>query len=106
MKVITVSARTWDIKSMYQEAKTPARRALAGYIIKAGKTNDPIYGAAFTMLRGLEVCNGTQHIYDIDFKCSNEDKTQIIRIVEATRSGSLNSFSLSRREINHILSLL
>ena len=105
LKNIKVYPHTWETRSLYQSANTPAQRALAGYIVKTGNTSNPICGAAFSMLRDIEYCKQRDIIYDLLFCAEPEEQKQIVRIVEAALKGSLDRFSFTKREITYIITL-
>lgn len=105
MKNIKVRPCTWETRSLYQSAKTPAQRALAGYIVKTGNTSNPICGAAFSMLRDIEYYRQKDIIYDLLFCVGPEEQKQIVKIVEAALKGSLDRFSFTKREITYIITL-
>ena len=105
MKNIKVYPHTWEMRSLYQSANTPAQRALAGYIVKTGSTNNPICGAAFSMLREVEYCQQKDIIYNLLFCVEEKDRKQIVKMVEAAIKGSLDRFSFTKREITYIITL-
>ena len=97
MKPIEINAIPWDVKSLYQEAKTPALRALFGYMLKTGNTNDPTLGGAFSLIRDIEMCNG--NIYRIIPAVSRSKEKEIITIAETAMAGKLKGFALTKMEI-------
>lgn len=101
MRNIKVIETVWDIKSLYKEATTPARRALAGYMLKTGKTNDLLLGAAFTLLREVERCKN--RLYNLSFAVMPEEEKQIVAAVEIAMNGGFKKFALSKREIKRTL---
>lgn len=105
MKVIYVQPHIWEVKSLYQSAQTPAQRDLAGYIIKTGNANNPICGAAFSMLREIESCRNRGLIYQLLFVVTIDEQKQILKMVETALNGGLHRFSFTKREMIHIITL-
>lgn len=101
MRVITIKLNAWDTESLYKDATTYDRRTLLGYMRNAGKLNDPIYGAAYSLLRSLEINRG--RIYQLEFLCTQKQMKEIVKIVEATRDGSLKHHHLSIWHKNYIM---
>ena len=101
MKNIKIVETVWDIKSLYKEANTPARRALAGYMLQTGKTNDVILGGAFSLLRDIESCKGK--VYRLESGTTPRNEKLIISNVELAIGGGLNKFALKEREIRKTL---
>ena len=101
MQKIVMKRQFWDIKSLYKEAKTPAQRALVGYMIETGKANDDLMGASFSVLRSVEKCK--RKLYYLVPEVGHQDERQIISIVETTMMGGLRKYALSKREIRRIL---
>ena len=89
--------------ALYRKANTPAQRALTGYMIKAGMINDPIFGGAFMVLRGIERCIQNEEIYELYNCVDNETKRKILYIVQLALDGKFDRFSISERERNEIL---
>lgn len=104
MKIIKVADTVYDIRTFYKNARTPAQRALLGYIIKGGFAHDPIFGGAFALLCDVELCKNNKRIYklitepDVPLKVEK----QIIYIAEAAMNGEWDEFALNEREINYI----
>jgi hypothetical protein len=101
MKTITINAIPWDVKSLYQESSTPTRRALLGYMLKTGNTNDATLGGAFSLIRDIEMRNGK--LYRIVSQVSHKQEKEIISIAETAMAGGLKSFALTKREIKSTL---
>ena len=106
MKTIKIYNISYDIKTLYRKANSPAQRALAGYMIKSGQTYDPIFGGAFHFLRVVERCVATEEIYEIYNCTDDETKQKIIHIAQLAIDGDLDKFVLSEREINNTLKSL
>lgn len=92
-----------DPITLYRKAKTPAQRALVGYITKAGMINDPIFGGAFNVLRGIENCMRNEEIYELYNCVDNETKRKILYVVQLAMDGKFDKFTISERERNGIL---
>lgn len=101
MKNIFITATPWDVKSLYQESSTPARRALLGYMLKTGNTNDSVLGGAFSLVRDVEMRNGK--LYRVIPQVSRSQEKEIIAIAETAMAGGLKSFALTKREIKRTL---
>ena len=102
MKIIKVMETVYDIKTLYKEASTQAQRALVGYMLKTGKTNDVILGGAFTLVKDVERCKGKLYKL-ITRTAAEENEKQIISIAETAMAGGFNQFALSKREIRRTL---
>ena len=103
MKTIKVMATTYDIRNLYSRAKSPAQRALLGYMVKTGEMSNPIFGGAFHILRNIEWCVGYGEIYNL-FPIENTTiVTQIVDIAQSALDGKFDSFAFSAKEINNIL---
>ena len=89
--------------TLYRKANTQAQRALVGYIIKAGFVDDPIFGGAFNVLRGVERCMQNEEIYELYNCVDNETKKRILHIVQLALDGKFDRFAISERERNDIL---
>lgn len=93
----------YEPNALYREAKTPAQRALVGYIIKAGKINDAVFGGAFMVLHAIERCMQREEIYELYNCVDNETKKHILHIAQIALDGKFNRFAISERERNDIL---
>jgi hypothetical protein len=89
--------------TLYRKANTPAQRALVGYIIKAGLVDDPIFGGAFSVLRGIEKCMQNEEIYELYNCVDNETKRKILHVAQLALDGKFDRFAISERERNDIL---
>ena len=106
MKIIKLYDIAYDILTLYRKAKTPAQRALAGYIIKSGKIDDPILGGAFYFLRQVEIAMETEEIYDIYSMVAPDVKKKIIHIAQLAIDGELDKFAMSERQIKDTIKYL
>ena len=103
MKTIKVVATIYDIRTLYKKAKTPAQRALLGYMTKAGLTNDSVFGGAFNVLRNIEWCVDGEEIYSLYPLEDAETSKKIIYVAQLALDGEFDSFSFSAREIENII---
>lgn len=101
MKNIKVTETKYDLKSMYRKATNLSERALLGYMLKAGLTNDVIFGGAFAVLCAVERCTGLYKL--LPYCDSRESEKQILYIVECAMDGEWDDFAISQKEINHSL---
>jgi hypothetical protein len=104
MKTIKVEAVVYDnIRDMYRIAKTPAQRALLGYMAKAGMATDSIFGGAFKMLRGIEWCMEGNVIYSLYPLEDSVTHKKILHVAQLALDGEFDSFAFSAREIENII---
>ena len=100
MKTIKVMETKWDILPLYQAAITKASRGLLGYMIKTGRSDDLIFGGAFSLLREIESCHGLYRL-----KLHGNYK-EIIYITEIAQNGGFDKFAISKTEIKRITNML
>ena len=101
MKNIKVVEIQYDLKSMYRKADTYAERGLLGFMIKAGLTNDTIFGGAFNVLHLVENCRG---LYKLLPYCDNkENERKILHIVEKALDGEWDDLAISKKDITYYL---
>ena len=103
MKTIKLYDTTYDIMTLYRKAKTPAQRARAGYIVKAGQIHNTIFGGAFCFLCNVEKCMNTEEIYEIYSFVDDTTKKQIVHIAQLAIDGELDKFAMSEREIRETI---
>lgn len=101
MKNIKVQETLYDVKSMYRKANTNAERALLGFMIKAGLTNDTIFGGAFAVIHAVENCHGLYRL--LPYCDSKENERKIIYIVEKALDGEWDDFTISKKDIAYYL---
>lgn len=101
MKSIKIEETVYDIKSMYRKANTIAERSLLGFMIKAGYTNDSIFGGAFHVLHAVESCKGLYRL--LPYCNSKENEKKIIYIVEKALDGEWNDLAISQKDITYNL---
>lgn len=89
---IKIDHHVYDTIVLYKRASTYAQRALAGYIIHSGKTNDPILGGAFHVLCAIERCNDTGEVYELYNLLSNEEKREILSKVQDALDGKFDKY--------------
>ena len=99
MTIIQIKGTSWNIRTLYKNANSKSTRALLGYMMKTGQTNNTILGGAFALLRDLECCNGLYTLHPCDTK---ESVKEIVAVAEATKAKAFKKFALSRREINKV----
>jgi len=95
---IKVYDAIYDTVSIYKNANTPAQRALAGYIIKSGRTGDPIFGGALALLHNIEHCNANREIYKLYSLVDRETEKKIIHVAQITMDGKFDRFAISEKE--------
>ena len=100
---IKVYGTIYEPTALYREAKTPAQRALVGYIIKAGHINDTIFGGALMVLHAIERCMQKKEIYELCNCVDNETKKKILHIAQLALDGKFDRFVISEKERNEIL---
>lgn len=103
---IKITETTYDALTLYRKANTDSQRALAGYIIKSGKINDPIFGGAFDLLRCIERCNETGEIYELYSLVDPETKKKIKHVAQIAIDGKFDKFMISERECQHTIKCL
>lgn len=106
MKIIKLYDTTYDILTLYRKAKSPAQRALAGYIVKSGNIHNPIFGGAFHFLREVERAMWDNEIYDIHPYVDDITKRQIIHVAQLAIDGDLDKFAMSERQIKDTIKYL
>lgn len=92
---IKIDHHVYDTLTLYKRANTYAQKALAGYIIHSGKTNDPMLGAAFHVLCGIERCNDTGEIYELFNLLSGAEKRNILSKVQDAMDGKFDKYGFS-----------
>lgn len=89
---IKINHHIYDTITLYKRANTYAQKALAGYIIHSGKTNDPILGGAFHVLCNIERCNETGEVYELYNLLNGDEKRKIIDIVQMAMDGKYDKY--------------
>lgn len=101
MKRIKVMETKYDLKSMYRLADELSERALLGFMVKAGLTDDTIFGGAFAVLLAVNRCDG---LYKLLPFCDNkENEKKIIHIVECAMNGEWDDLAISRKDATRIV---
>lgn len=101
MKSIKVTEIQYDLKSMYRKANSLSERALLGFMLKAGLTDDVIFGGAFAVLCAVERCKGLYKL--LPYCDSKENERKILYVVECALDGEWDDFAISQKEINYNL---
>ena len=100
---IKVDHHTYNTLTLYKQACTENQRALAGYIIRSGKTNDPILGGAFHVLKKIERCHEDGVIYDLYNLLSTEEKRKIVNYAQMALDGDFDQFMIPETERRNMI---
>ena len=103
---IKINHHTYNTLTLYKRASTSAERAFAGYIIRSGKTNDPILGGAFDVLCKIERCMDTGEVYELYNLLTSEEKRKIIDYVQMAIDGKFDQFAFSETEKRNMIKYL
>ena len=95
IKIIDTTFQTIDL---YRKVRTPEQKALAGYIIKAGETYNPILGGAFKALRDIQYCMEVNEIYRLYPLVDSATEKKILHVVQMALDGQFDRFAISERE--------
>lgn len=95
---IKVNHHSYETLTLYKRAHTNAERALAGFIIKSGKANDPILGGAFHVLCKIERCNDEGEIYELYNLVTPNEKRKILDYAQQALDGELDQFMITEKE--------
>lgn len=106
MKIIKLYDILYDVKTLYRKANTPAQRALVGYIVKAGLTNDSIFGGAFKLLCDVERCMNNEEIYMIHNYTEDVTEKKISHVAQLALDGKFNDFAIRKADIDSIIKAL
>lgn len=106
MKIVKLYDTIYEINTLYHKANTPAQRALAGYIIKSGKTQDSIFGGAFQLLCDVERCMRNEDIYMIHSYVDRKTESMISHVAQKALNGDFNAFVLRKADIEAIVKAL
>lgn len=104
MKIIRVMETGNNIHYLYEHAETPNQRALLGYIIRKGYTDDLVLGGAFHLLREIERANAHNVVYRLSVE--SQYGREIIEYAELAQQGAFNRFTLSAREVRKCIRLM
>lgn len=104
MKIIRVMETGSDIRCLYRQATTPNQRALVGYMVRKGKTDDTILGGALHLLREIEAAERNRTVYHL--RIETPEARRIIEWVELAQLGALDRFALPAREIKRCIYLM
>lgn len=103
---IKITHHVYETITLYKRANTEAQRALAGYIIRTGKVNDPLLGGAFHVLRKIEHCNEEGEIYELYNLLSSQEKRKILDYVQMALDGELDDCMVSQTECKSMVKFL
>ena len=103
---IKITHHVYETITLYKRASTEAQRALAGFIIKSGKVNDPILGGAFHVLCKIERCNEEGEIYELYNLLSTQEKRKILDYVQMAMDGELDQFMATTTECKNMVKCL
>ena len=103
MKTIKVVTAKNDIHTLYKKARTPAQRALLGFMVKTGAVSNSILGGAFNVLRNIEWCMDEREVYRLYPVEDSNTVSKIIDTVQSALDGDYNSFAFSTKEIDNII---
>jgi len=106
MVTIKIYDAIYDTTTLYKKANTDAQRALIGYIIKAGKIHDPIFGGAFALLKNIERCYSTGEIYKLYPVVDEATEKKITHVTQLALDGKLDKFSINETERSRTLKYL
>ena len=106
MKIIKLNTHVYDIKALYRKAHTSAQRALLGYIVKAGLTDDPTFGGALAFLADVEKAKADGLIYTVESLVDAQTEKSIFHIAQLALDGGFNNFAFSKAYIRAILKAL
>lgn len=104
MKTIEIKEVYYSVTALYQRANSENLRALLGYILKTGKTRDPLYTGAFSLVREIEDADEHGHIYGL--MPISENSIQIVAIAERAMQGRYDPWIISEREVRNTLALI
>lgn len=104
MKIIRVMETASSMRNIYANATTPNQRALLGYIIRRGRTDDYVLLGALHLLREIEKANEKQILYQLYL--DSPYARDIVEIVELAQQGAFRQFTLPTREIKRCIYLL
>lgn len=106
MATIKICDVIYDTTTLYRKANTDAQRSLLGYIIKAGKINDPIFGGAFALLHRIEHCNANGEIYKLYPMVDEQTEKKIVHVAQMALDGKLDKFTINETERSRTLKYL
>ena len=100
---IKINTHTFETLTLYKRAHTEAQRALAGYIIRSGKVNDPLLGGAFHVLCKIEHCNEEGEVYELYNLLSSTEKRKLLDYVQMALDGELDAFKFKEAERQNMM---
>jgi hypothetical protein len=103
---IKINHRTCDTLTLYKRSVTEEQRALAGYIIRSGKVNDPILGGAFYVLCNIQRCNEENEVYELYNLLTNAEKRKVLDYVQMAMNGKFDKFMVTVVECRNMVKCL
>lgn len=104
MKIIRVMETAMPVRTIYTKATTPNQRALLGYIIRKGYTDDYVMLGALHLLREIEKANERKVLYQLCPETHNAK--YIIECCELAQQGAFDRFTMPAREIRKCIKLM
>lgn len=104
MKIIRVMETASPMRNIYANVTTPNQRALLGYIIRKGYTDDYVMLGALHLLREIEKANAKQILYQLYLE--SPYARDIIELAELAQQGAFRQFALPTREIKRCIYLM
>ena len=104
MKIIRVMETASPMRNIYANATTPNQRALLGYIIRKGYTDDYVMLGALHLLREIEKANEKQILYQLCLE--SPYARDIIELAELAQQGAFRQFALPAREVKRCIYLM
>lgn len=104
MKIIKVTEYGCPVDCLYENITTPTQRALLGYIVRKGFTDDYIILGALRLLREIEKADKEKTLYQLSFE--SQHAAEIIEYCELTRQGGFKKFAFSSYEVRRNLRLM
>ena len=104
MKIIRVTEYGCPIDNLYKDVKTSKQRALLGYIIRKGFTDDYVILGALRLLKEVEKADKEKYLYQLSME--SPYAREIIEYCELARQGGFKKFALSSYEVRRNRKLL
>ena len=104
MITIRVMETAMPIRTIYHNATTPNQRALLGYIIRKGYTEDYVALGALHLLGEIEKANKNKVLYQLSLESPYAE--YIIECCELAQNGAFNDFALSPMEVKKCIRLM
>jgi hypothetical protein len=92
MKQIKVMETYYDITTLYKKAaQSKPRRALFGYMMRTGRTDNTVFGGAFRLIEELEEVPKND-VYKL--KLTSLKSPEIVAVAEVAIAGGFNQFAI------------